>query len=115
MIKDKNGVLKHARLSHEMYRVKLHFAYDTRDEHSGVIPQNCKAEDCFLWIPIHHAGHMTKELREEKRQKYIKDKEEFGYDDKGELSSPWMEEDESKVVISSFENFNKSQQEKSQK
>ncbi|MFW9882184.1 MAG: hypothetical protein ACFFG0_54665 [Candidatus Thorarchaeota archaeon] len=102
MINDKDGQLKHARLAHEMYRVKSHFCYDIRDEHSGVIPQNCKAEDRLIWIPIHHFGHMTKELREEKRQKYIKDKEEFGYDDKGELSAPWMEEDETKIVVKEF-------------
>lgn len=105
MVKDKNNVPKHARLSHEMYRVKSHFEYDTRDEHSGVLPQNCKCEDCLLWIPIKHLGHMTKELREEKRQKYIKDKEMFGYDDKGELTSEWLCEDESKITIKKFSDF----------
>ena len=61
--------MKHARLAHEMYKVLSHFKYDISDEHSGVIPQNCTPGNAFIWVPIHHYGHMTKKLREEKRQK----------------------------------------------
>ncbi len=106
MIKDKDGTMKHARLAHEMYKVLSHFAYDVSDEHSGVIPQNCTPGDAFIWTPIHHYGHMTKELREEKRQKYIKDKEEYNYDDKGELVSTWMSENESEIEVRPFKELN---------
>lgn len=99
LIPGNDGKDKHARMSHEMYKVLSHFKYDIQDEHSGVIPQNCIPSEKSINVPILHFGHMTKKLREEKRQKYIQDKKEFGYDDKGELSAPWMIEDENKVKI----------------
>jgi len=98
---------KHARMSHEMYKVQSHFAYDIQDEHSGVIPQNCTPSEQNVNVMIKHFGHMTKKLREEKRQKYINDKEKFGYDDKGELKAIWMEEDESKLDIREFKDMEK--------
>lgn len=106
MIPEKQtGELKHARLSHEAYKVQSHFAYDIRDEHSGVIPQNCKPSEGFVTIPIHHYGHMTPELREEKRQKYIKDALDYGYNDKGELESAWMSENDEELTIKKWEDF----------
>ena len=101
------GDSKDARLSHECYKVLSHFEYDVSDEHSGVIPQNCKPGDTIAAVPIKHFGHMTAELRDEKRQKYIKDKKDYGYDDKGELKAVWMEEDYSKITIKDFSKIKK--------
>ena len=103
MVKDMDGSLKHARKCHKCYKVLPHTAYTVNDEHSAVIPDTCLFRDEIYWFPILHLGHMTKNLREEKRKMYSKDMEEFGYDDKGELQSNWLTENEEELEIKKYD------------
>ncbi len=99
MIRDPTGKLKDGRLVHKMYKVLSHFEFDRRDAHGQSIPHNCPRTKTYLPIPIHHYGHMTKELRDEKRERieFMKDSDEF--------MQSWMEEDETKIEIKSWKDF----------
>ena len=96
MIKEANNELRDGRLCHKLYKVLSHFEFDKNDIHGCSIPHNCSRDKKYINIIIQHFGHMTKELREEKRNRigHIKDKDEH--------TQTWLEEDESKITINSF-------------
>jgi len=103
MIKDCSTQLKHARICHKCYKVLSHFKFNEKDKHGVSIPHNCKAGG-VIDIFIQHFGHYTKELREEKRQQYktINPGKDFQ-----ELDQSWMEDDDSKVVIKEWGDWEK--------
>jgi len=101
MVKDMDGNLKHARLVHKIYKVLSHFKFNEMDIHGSSIPHNCKSGDIYF-VPIHHYGHMTKKLRQEKRKLY----KTLGFKDLAEQETTWLEEDESKIVIKKWEGMN---------
>ena len=93
MILDTDGVLKHGRMVHKIYKTLSHFRFDEKDKHGQPIPHNCPRSKQHINVIVLHFGHMTKELRDEKRKKVgeIKDvAEDYG---------TWMEEDENKLTI----------------
>ena len=96
MIKESNNELRDGRLVHKLYKVCSHFEFDKNDIHGCSIPHNCSREKGFIPIIIQHFGHMTPELREEKRNRegHVKDMDEH--------SQTWLEEDESKITINEF-------------
>ena len=96
MIKEFNNELKDGRLVHKLYKVLSHFEFDKNDIHGCSIPHNCPRDKAFVNIIIQHFGHLTKELREEKRNRLGHSK------DKDEQLQTWLEEDESKITINSF-------------
>jgi hypothetical protein len=92
-INDSSGDLKLARMVHKCYKVVSHFKFDIRDKHGCSIPHNCPRTKQAINIIIEHYGHMTKGLRDKKREK-------IGYEKDGdELKGSWMEDDDSKVII----------------
>ena len=92
-IKDNTDDLKLARMVHKCYRTLSHFEFDKRDKHGCSIPHNCPRTKQAINIIIEHYGHITKEMRDKKREK-------MGYEkDSVELTGSWMEDDDSKVVI----------------
>lgn len=105
MVKDYvRDEMKDGRLCHKAYKTLSHFKFDEKDKHGCSIPPNCQRSKKFINVPIKHLGHMTKQLREEKRQKYI----EFQNiseqaKDYAELKEPWFEEDDSKITIKEWE------------
>ena len=103
MVKDCTPTLKHARLCHKCYKVLSHFKFDEKDKHGNSIPHNCHSGE-MLPIFIKHYGHFTKELREEKIQQY---KALNPGKDMQELDQSWMEEDDSKVVIKEWGDWEK--------
>jgi len=96
MIKDGFGGMKHGRLVHKAFKPLSHFAFDLKDTHGQSIPHNCPRSRSFVNIIIKHYGHMTKELRAEKRKKVGHLKDDM------EEDAIWMEEDESKLIIKKF-------------
>lgn len=98
MVKDCTTVLKHARLVHKCFKILSHFKYNEMDLHGQAIPHNCKVGETYNMI-MKHYGHMTKELRDKKREYY---KSENKGKDSNELEQTWMEEDESKITIKSI-------------
>jgi len=93
MVKDKTKELKDCRLVHKCYKVLSHFAYNLKDKHGSATPHNCICNIRFIPIVIQHYGHMTKELRDEKRERGKEGKDNY------EHKSTWMEEDETKLTI----------------
>lgn len=90
----------HARTCHKLYKVLSHFEFNINDYHGCSIPHNC-APGITIKLPIQHYGHLTKELRKEKKKCYTKDVE-----DKEELLGSWMKEDKD-VVIKKWGDFSK--------
>ncbi len=103
MIKDPiSGELKHARMVHKIYKLLSHFEFDKKDVHGRSIPHNCTAGE-YLRIPLQHFGHMTKELRDEKRRQYTTK----SHKDITEHISSWLEEDEDKITIKEWSDVQK--------
>ncbi len=102
MVQDCTPELKHARLVHKCYKILSHFKFDEKDKHGKSIPHNCDAGN-ILFMPIRHYGHFTKELREEKRQQY---KTENPGKDMEELQQSWLCEDEGKLTIKKWGEWN---------
>lgn len=99
MVRDPGKKLKDGRLVHKCYKVLSHLEFDEKDKHGQAIPHNCERDKTFIPIPIHHYGHMTKKLRDEKRKKVGE------WKDDEEERQTWMEEDEKKLVIKSWKEF----------
>lgn len=96
-INDSTDELKIARMVHKCYKVLSHLKFNEKDKHGCSIPHNCHRTKQALNIIIEHYGHMTKELRDEKRKKIGESK------DSDELLGSWMEDDESKLEICDIE------------
>ena len=77
MRNDKKHFIGQPRICHKAYKILSHFEFNIKDKHGCSIPHNCKAGN-IINIKLQHFGHMTKELRDEKRKKYenTKDKKE---------------------------------------
>jgi len=101
MIKEFDSTLRDGRLVHKIYKVLSHFKFDENDIHGCSIPHNCQREKEHIPIIIQHYGHLTKELREEKRQRSGHKK------DNDEHLQTWLEEDESKITIKLFKDLEK--------
>ena len=108
MIKESDGSLKNGRLVHKAFKVLSHFEFDKNDTHGCSIPHNCQREKGYIPIIIQHFGHMTKELRKEKRERLGHSK------DNDEQLQTWMEENESKITIKPMEDLIKEWNEKHQ-
>lgn len=93
MVQEPDGAPRDGRLIHKIYKVLSHFEFDKRDKHGCSIPHNCPRNKGYINLLILHFGHMTKELRNEKRLKIGEDKDDI------EPLGLWMEEDESKLTI----------------
>jgi len=101
MIKESSNELRDGRLCHKLYKVLSHFEFDKNDTHGCSIPHNCPRDKKHVSILIQHYGHMTKELREEKRKRIGHSK------DKAETLQTWLEEDETKITIKKWEDLMK--------
>lgn len=97
--------LKDGRLVHKAYKNLSHFKFNEKDKHGSSIPENCQRSKRFINVPIKHLGHMTKQLREEKRKKYIEFQNIVSSQlkDFAELHEPWFEEDNNKITIKEWE------------
>jgi len=101
MIKESNNQLRDGRLVHKVYKVLSHFEFDKNDTHGCSIPHNCARTKDHLPIMIQHYGHLTKDLREEKRLRAGHSK------DDDEHLNTWLTEDESKITINKFKDLEK--------
>lgn len=102
MVKDCTDILKHARMCHKLYKNLSHLKFNEKDKHGNSIPHNCTPGE-LLFIPMKHLGHLTKELREGKRQQY----KDGAKKDTHEFEQSWLEEDESKIVIKEWKAWEK--------
>jgi len=91
-----NGKWKHGRLCHKCYKPLSHFAFDLNDIHGQSIPHNCPRSKSYITLPIQHFGHMTKELRDEKREK------NSNFKDSIELDAVWMKENDEGMRLAEF-------------
>ena len=96
MIKESNNQLRDGRLVHKLYKVLSHLEFDKNDTHGCSIPHNCSRTKDHLPIMIQHYGHLTKDLRAEKRLRTGHKK------DDDEHLNTWLTEDESKITIKEF-------------
>lgn len=97
-VRENDGSLKDARCVHKCFKVLSHLAYNQKDKHGKSIPHNCKV-DIIINIPIQHFGHLTKELREEKRKFYKEHSDNTkNFSDASENRAEWMKEDPEEIV-----------------
>lgn len=100
MVRDyMKGEMKDGRLCHKAYKTLSHFAFNLQDKHGSSIPENCQRSKRFINVPIKHLGHMTKELREEKRIRNSTTQ----IKDFAEINEPWFEENIEKITIKEWE------------
>lgn len=96
--------LKDGRLVHKAYKTLSHFKFDEKDKHGCSIPHNCQRSKRFINVAIKHLGHMTKQLRDEKRNRYIEDQKLTNeMKDFVETKEPWFEENIEKITIKEWE------------
>jgi len=93
MITDFDGTLKHGRMCHKIYKTLSHFEFDQKDKHGNSIPHNCLAGEMYF-LPMQHYGHLTKEMRDQKRKDY----EKSSFKNSCEMKGNWMKEDDDVTI-----------------